>query len=180
MLEPSDLHPAVFLDRDGTLMEEVGYCGNPADVRVYPGIPGALEELRLAGFKLIVVTNQSGVARGYFTEADYYAVHAEFLRQLQPARLDGTYFCADDPDHPSFRRKPNPGMLLEAAAAHHVDLSRSFMIGDRGLDIEAGRAAGVRTVLVETLPGDPQLQSQPDAKVKDLVAAAEWILRNRS
>jgi D-glycero-D-manno-heptose 1,7-bisphosphate phosphatase len=141
---------AVFLDRDGTLMEEAGYCANPSQVRVFPGVQQALQDLRAAGYLLILVTNQSGIGRGYFTEADYRAVQAEFERQILPARLDAVYFCPDAPWMPSQRRKPAPGMLLEAAQDHSIDLSRSCMIGDKSSDIECGRAAGCATILVQT------------------------------
>ena len=176
----TDLVPAVFLDRDGTLMEEVGYCGHPSQVRVYPGVPEALQTLRVAGFKLIVVTNQSGIAQGQFSEADYHAVHEEFLRQLRPATLDGAYFAPDHPDEATFRRKPHPGMLLEAAQEHGVDLQRSFMVGDRAGDIDAGRAAGVRTILVETGYGKRFPDAPADAAVPGMREAAGWILTNHS
>jgi D-glycero-D-manno-heptose 1,7-bisphosphate phosphatase len=104
--------PAVFFDRDGTLMEEVHYCSDPALVRVYPGAPEALRKLKAAGFRAFVVTNQSGIGRGLFTEAQYHTVHNEFLRQLGPGSIDASYFCADVPGAPSTRRKPEPGMVL--------------------------------------------------------------------
>jgi D-glycero-D-manno-heptose 1,7-bisphosphate phosphatase len=154
-----NLQPAIFLDRDGTLMEEVGYCADPAHVRVFPGVIEALQELRDAGYLLILITNQSGIGRGYFTEDAYRAVQAEFERQILPARLDGVYFCPDV--EPSPRRKPAPGMLLEAARDHSVDLARSYMIGDKTSDIEAGRAAGCRTILVETGYGREQTAADP-------------------
>src|SRR5215467_9912720 len=117
--------PAVFLDRDGTLMEEVGYCSSPGDVAVYAGVRESLARLRDAGFALIVITNQSGIGLGYFTETTYRAVHDEFVRQLAPVHIDGTYFSPDAPDSGSPRRKPAPGMVYEAAEEHGVDLSRS-------------------------------------------------------
>jgi histidinol-phosphate phosphatase family protein len=170
------LTPAVFLDRDGTLMEDVGYCGDPAHVRVYAGVPESLLRLRAAGYKLIVVTNQSGIAYGYFTEADYQAVHGEFVRQLRPAGLDGTYHAPDDPKQPTSRRKPAPGMLLEAAREHGIDLARSFMVGDHASDIMAGHAAGVRAIKVMTGHGDHEPDAGADAVVADFSAAVEWIL----
>jgi D-glycero-D-manno-heptose 1,7-bisphosphate phosphatase len=152
-----NLQPAIFLDRDGTLMEEAGYCADPRKVRVFDGVPAALEELRLAGYRLILVTNQSGIGRGYFTVEDYRAVQAEFERQILPAYLDAVYFCPDAPDAPSKRRKPAPGMLLEAAQEHGIDLPRSWMVGDKASDIACGLAAGCRTLLVLTGYGSAQV-----------------------
>jgi D-glycero-D-manno-heptose 1,7-bisphosphate phosphatase len=168
-----NLKPAIFLDRDGTLMEEVGYCSDPAQVRVFTGVTAALEQLRDAGFLLILITNQSGIGRGHFTEPDYRAVEAEFERQLLPARLDGVYFCSDAA--PSLRRKPAAGMLLEAAREHAIDLAHSYMIGDKGSDIEAGTAAGCRTILVRTGYGRAQSGVEPDAMVETLAEALPLI-----
>jgi D-glycero-D-manno-heptose 1,7-bisphosphate phosphatase len=174
------LHPAVFFDRDGTLMEEVGYCGDPALVRVFDGAADAVRQLRAAGFRIVVVTNQSGIGRGYFTEADFHAVQAEFLRQLGEP-VDGVYFCADAPDDSPSRRKPAPDMLLEAARDLHLDLTRSFMIGDREGDIQAGTRAGCRSILVLTGYGaaDPRHREYGAAYVApDLGAATRWILKS--
>ena len=99
---------AVFFDRDGTLMEEVHYCGDPARVRVFPGVPEALRRLKEAGFRTFVISNQSGIGRGLITEAQYYAVEEELLRQAGAGLIDATYFCADPPAVPSTRRKPEP------------------------------------------------------------------------
>ncbi len=142
--------PAIFLDRDGTLMEEVGYCADPSQVRVFPGVIEALQELRDAGYLLILITNQSGIGRGYFTEGTFRAVQSEFERQILPARLDGVYFSPDV--EASVRRKPAPGMLLEAARDHSIDLARSYMVGDKTSDIEAGACCRMQqgTILVQT------------------------------
>src|SRR5258708_9304469 len=120
-------------------MEEAGYCSDPRDVRVYPGVPQALERLRDAGFRLILVTNQSGIARGYFTGEQYRAVEAEFLRQLTPAWLDATYFCPDPPG--AARRKPEPAMGLEAAGDWGIDLGASYFVGEKASDIACARRA---------------------------------------
>ena len=166
---------AVFLDRDGTVMEEVGHCRHPSQVCVYPGVPEALIKLRSAGFLLCMITNQSGIGQGLFTEQDFHAVQAELLRQLHPARLDGVYFCPDPPQLASTRRKPGTGMLLEAAREFGIDLERSCLIGDRNSDIECGRSAGMRTFLVETGYGR-QATASPQFRVPSLVHAAELIL----
>lgn len=167
------LQPAIFLDRDGTLMEEVGYCADPAQVRVYPGVPEALQSLHDAGYLLILITNQSGIGRGYFTDADYHAVQAEFERQIQPARLDAAYYCPDVT--PSACRKPSPGMLLKAAREHSIDLARSYMVGDKASDIEAGRAAGCRTILVQTGYGREQAGVPSTFIAKDLSEAVRLV-----
>ena len=153
----SGLQPAVFLDRDGTLIEDSGYLREPGQVCLLPGAAKALREFREAGFKLVVVTNQSGVARGYLNEICLAAIHNR-MRQLlaaEGASLDGLYYC---PYHPeavvdAYRkdsdwRKPACGMLLQAASDLGIDLGRSWMIGNAARDVEAGRRAGCRTVLL--------------------------------
>ncbi len=170
--------PAVFLDRDGTLMEDVNYCSDPGKVRLYPGVSDALRRLRDRGFLNIIITNQSGIARGRVTLAQYEAVHAELLRQIGDGLITATYFCPDHPDAASERRKPAPGMLLEAARDHSIDLSRSWMIGDKAIDVECGQRAGTRAILVETGCGANEGGCSPDHRGKDIVAAAEFVLRN--
>lgn len=167
---------AVFFDRDGTLMEEVEYCADPALVRVYPGIPAALEKLKQAGYLAIVITNQSGIGRGYFTENQYRAVEREFLRQIGEELIDASYYCADVPDVPSMRRKPGPGMVLEAAADFDIDLGQSYFIGDKRSDIECGKRAGTLTILVLTGYGKDQNGDQ-DSVADDAVAAINLVLR---
>ena len=105
---------------------------------------------------MIVVSNQAGIGRGYFTEKEYRAVEAELARAVLPATFDATYFCPDHPDRPTDRRKPAPGMILEAQREHGIDLARSFFIGDKAIDIECGRNAGMRTILVKTGYGAEQ------------------------
>ncbi len=167
---------AVFLDRDGTLMEEVNYCADPAHVKIFPGVPEALLRLHDAGYKLIVISNQAGIGRGYFTEEDYRAVAAEVARAVQPAQFDGVYFCPDHPDRPTERRKPGIGMLLEAERDHAIDLARSFFIGDKAIDIECGLNAGLRTILVKTGYGAKETHAAPNWTVDDFSAAADIIL----
>jgi D-glycero-D-manno-heptose 1,7-bisphosphate phosphatase len=139
---------AVFFDRDGTLMEEVEYCADPAQVRVFPGVADALRRLNGAGFGVFVATNQSGIGRGYFSEGQYAPVQAEFLHRARA--IGGTYHCPDVPGVPSGCRKPEPGMVLRATAEHAIDLGMSYFVGDMALDIERGRRAGTRTILVLT------------------------------
>lgn len=169
---------AVFLDRDGTLMRDVEYCGDPARVEVFAGVKEALARLKAAGFKLIVITNQSGIGRGYFTEEDYHRVQTELERQLGGRLLDAHYFCPDHPENPSPRRKPFPEMIFEATRDLQIDLARSFMIGDRPLDAECGRRAGLRTILVKTGLARSEEKDGGDWQADNLPEAAEIILRH--
>ena len=168
--------PAVFLDRDGTLMRDVDYCGDPREVQVFPEATGALRRLKQSGYKLVVITNQSGIGRGYFTETDYRAVEAEFVRQLGDGLIDASYHCPDLPTASSIRRKPGPGMIFEAQRDHLLDLRRSFLIGDKASDIGCGRNAGVRTILVQTGYGAGQENCGADWIARDIAHAAEIIL----
>lgn len=171
--------PAVFFDRDGTLMEEVHYCGDPAKVRVYPGVPAGLRRLKDAGFRTFIVSNQSGIGRGLITEAQYRAVQAELIRQIGAGSIDASYFCPDAPGVASRRRKPEPGMLLEAAAEFDVDLAGSYMIGDKAADVECGRRADVKTILVMTGYGAEQ-DCTPDFRVRDVIEAIKTVLTKGS
>jgi D-glycero-D-manno-heptose 1,7-bisphosphate phosphatase len=173
---------AVFLDRDGTIIEDVDYLTDPEEVRVLPGVVGALRDLRAAGFLLIVVTNQSAVARGWLTEERLGAVHAELDRRLAcgGARVDAYYYCPHLPDGSVPRyavecacRKPAPGMLEAAAREHNVDLRRSYMVGDSVRDVEAGRRAGCRPILVG------EAQCEACERASDLAGAAQTILAGR-
>ena len=163
-------------------MEDVPYCADPARVRVYAGAPVALARLKERGYVLVMVTNQSGIGRGYFTEGDFQRVQAECLRQLGPGLIDACYHCPEAPTGASERRKPGPGMLLEAARDHGLDPAQSYIIGDHSTDVECGRRAGLAgTVLVLTGQGRKQLdRCQPDHVAAGLSAAADWILSHRS
>lgn len=169
--------PAVFFDRDGTLIHEVHYCSNPSQVRAVEGVVEALVKLSDAGFALVIVTNQSGIGRGYFTHDDYHRVHEEVLWQLQPAVITAAYYDESTPDQPSPRRKPSTAMLEEAAREHGLDLTRSWMVGDKTSDVECGKNAGLRTVLVETGHGKDHLHCGADAVVPDIGYAADFILQ---
>jgi D-glycero-D-manno-heptose 1,7-bisphosphate phosphatase len=174
----SELVPAVFLDRDGTLMEEVGFCSDPADVRLIKGADLAILRLRTQGYRIVIVTNQSGIGRGYYTEADFHRVQAEFFRQLGGTHLvDATYFCPDHPDTVPSRRKPAPDMLLDAARELGLDLARSHMVGDRKGDVLAGRNAGCQSSIL-VLSGEARDAGgiDADAVVATIVEAADWIL----
>jgi D,D-heptose 1,7-bisphosphate phosphatase len=149
---------AVFLDRDNTIIDNDGYLGDPSKVKLMPGAGTALASLRALGYRLIVISNQSGVARGMFKEADVEAVNDEMSRQLRKqagAYIDASYYCPFHPEAtvPAYRvdhdwRKPKPGMLKQAAADFHLDLAQCWMVGDQGRDVAAGTAAGCRTILL--------------------------------
>jgi D-glycero-D-manno-heptose 1,7-bisphosphate phosphatase len=142
------LEKAVLLDRDGTLMLDIPYCSDPSKVQVLPGVTESLKRLKERGFKLVIVTNQSGIGRGYFGEETFWEVQAAFEQQVGSNLIDATYFCSDHPDQPSYRRKPAPGMLIEAAAELGLDLASCFMIGNSESDIEAGIRAGVKAPIL--------------------------------
>jgi D-glycero-D-manno-heptose 1,7-bisphosphate phosphatase len=168
--------PAVFVDRDGTIIENVDYCSDPQQVRIFPGVPEALRRLKSNGFKLIIITNQSGIGRGFFTNEQYRAVEAEVLRQLGDGLIDACYFCPDVPGQHSSCRKPAPGMILQATREHRIDLSRSFFIGDKEIDAECGRNAGVRTIRVQTGLQWNTAGTIADWVASDFAAAAKIIL----
>ncbi|MFB3892144.1 MAG: transaldolase [Phycisphaerae bacterium] len=173
----STISKAVFLDRDGTLNRAVIRDSRPyapqtvAELELVDGAAVSLRLLKKAGFALVVVTNQPDVARGTQTVANVEAINAR-LMELLP--LDDIVVCYDDGD--TQRRKPNPGMLLEAAAKHSIDLSRSFMVGDRWKDVEAGRRAGCRTVFIDSKYAEVKPDPPADCTVTSLAQAADWIL----
>lgn len=185
--------PAVFLDRDGTLIEEVGYLDRIERLELFPWSLDAVGLLNRAGFRVIVITNQAGVARGYFGEEFVRQTHAHLdgLVRAAGGEVAGYYYCPHHPqaDMPQYRqdcdcRKPGPGMLLQAAREHDIDLSRSFAVGDRWSDIEAGHRAGARTVLVRSGYGSveaarPGATIRADFQAETLIDATTWILRQR-
>ena len=175
----SESWPAVFLDRDGTLMRDVDYCGDPSKVEVFPQAREALGRLKQNGFKLVIITNQSGIGRGYFTEDEYRAVEAEFFRQLGRGLVDGSYYCPALPGSGSVLRKPEPGMIFQAQRDHSIDLCRSFMVGDKASDIGCGQNAGVRTILVQTGYGAEQRKPAADWIARDITHAVDIILEQQ-
>ena len=170
------LSPAVFIDRDGTLMRDVDYCGDPKDVEVFEGAAEALSQLKTRGYKIIIITNQSGIGRGYFDEAAYREVEKEMARQLGAGLIDATYFCPHAPGQSCACRKPAPGMVLQAAHDHALDLGRSYFVGDKDSDMECGRRAGTKTILVSTGYGKSANQDAADGVVPDLAGAAGFVL----
>jgi D-glycero-D-manno-heptose 1,7-bisphosphate phosphatase len=141
---------AVFLDRDGTLIEDVGYPRDPEAVRLVDGAAEALDALRRAGFALVVVSNQSGIGRGLITREEADAVHRRFVDELRALGVepDDVRYCPHAPEEGCTCRKPEAGLLLDSARALALDLGRSFMVGDKPVDVEAGRRAGCRTIVL--------------------------------
>ncbi len=187
---PCVARPAVFLDRDGTLIEHVPYLADPALVRLLPGAAEAVKKFRRAGFAVVLVTNQSAFGRGILTEDRLDQIHTEMRRQLAAcgATIDGIYYCPVAPgtddrtavEHPD--RKPGPGMLLRAAADLTLDLAASWMVGDLISDVFAGLNAGCRSILLEsgqTSPGDCKALEGRALIFSDLAAAAAVIVADR-
>jgi D-glycero-D-manno-heptose 1,7-bisphosphate phosphatase len=171
---------AVFLDRDGVINRALIREGKPypprsvADFEILPGVPEACARLKQAGFLLIVATNQPDVGRGSLARSAVEEIHQHLCRELPVDRVEVCY-DAGGGDPPSPFRKPRPGMLLKAARELDIDLSRSFMVGDRWRDVDCGRAAGCRTVFVDYGYEEP-LRSQPDHRVQSLLEAADIMV----
>jgi heptosyltransferase-2 len=188
-----DSRPAAFLDRDGTIIEDLGYLGDPAQIRLIPGAVEALRDLQRAGYRLVLITNQAGVARGLITERDVERVNQGLTQQLAASgiRFDAVFYCPHHPEHgpPEYRvncecRKPGPGMVRRAVAELKLDPSRSVIIGDHSTDARVARAfPGMRGVLVRTGHGAAQAEQvargeleAPDHVAADLAAAVQWVL----
>jgi D-glycero-D-manno-heptose 1,7-bisphosphate phosphatase len=179
---------AVFLDRDGTLIEDKDYLHRPEEAVFFAGAGGALRRLQEAGFLLFLVTNQSGVGRGYFTMADVEKVHGYLEAELERdgVKFERIYVAPEAPDQPSRGRKPSPQFLFDARNEFGLDLGASYMIGDKLIDLECGWKAGIKkSLLVRT--GYGMEVERKDAErlreaviVNDLPSAAEWILNQRA
>jgi D-glycero-D-manno-heptose 1,7-bisphosphate phosphatase len=175
--------PAVFLDRDGTINEDTGYVSDPEGLVVLPGAGEAIRRLNEQGIKVIVITNQSGVGRGYYTANDVMAVNErlEELLLLDGARLDGIYYCPHRPDQLCGCRKPETGLIVRAAAEHEIDLKRSFVVGDKAADVEMAKRAEAKGILVLTGKGaeeEEKLEESPDFTAKDILDAIMWIMED--
>lgn len=179
------IHRAVFMDRDGTINREVGHVNRLEKFELLPRAAEAIRRLNARGFKAVIVTNQSGVARGYFTEDFIRVLHRELEAQLarEGARLDGVYYCPHIPGTDCGCRKPAPGLLLKAAAELDIDLGRSYVVGDKQVDVELAHRVSAAGILVLTgyagqEPGrDPaQPPVRPDYVARDLLDAVDWVL----
>lgn len=174
---------AVFFDRDGTLIyEKPGvYLSDPAKVRLYSTVPAALKLLAKRGFTFFIVSNQSGIGRGYFTEAQMHKVHERLCRLLKPAQIKEIAFCPHRPDQPCNCRKPATGMGEKLIKKYNVDVTRSFMVGDKQADVLFGQALGLKTVLMTTANGKRHLKKYPDLHpdkvASHMLNAAKFILQ---
>jgi D-glycero-D-manno-heptose 1,7-bisphosphate phosphatase len=194
---PASLRPAVFLDRDGVLNIEAGYIHHVEDLHLVPGAAQAVRQLNEQGLFCCLVSNQSGPARDYYPKSHVEALHDRLCRLLweqAEAKLDALYFCPDlSPPEGGLVaeftrwttwRKPNTGMLVAAAWEHDLDISRSFMVGDKATDVDLAHNAGCTGILVQTgygdrvLQGDYQHHTQPDYIAEDLPHAVRWILQH--
>jgi D-glycero-D-manno-heptose 1,7-bisphosphate phosphatase len=187
------LDRCVFLDRDGTINEEVNYLSDPDQLRLIGGAAEAIKRLNGGGFKVVVITNQAGIARGYFSEATLQQIHRELEKMLraQEAHIDAIYYC---PHHPTAGigvykidcncRKPKPGLLERAARELNLDLRQSFVVGDKSADLQAGNAVGCRAILVRTGYGrESEMEMAngeflPEHVADDLLEASRWILQS--
>ncbi len=183
--------PAIFLDRDGTINEDPGYLTHPSELRLLPGVGEALRLLQEEGFRLVIVSNQSGVARGFLTESMLEEIQRslDILLKGEGVTLSGTYYCPHHPEGaPPYRqacecRKPKGGLVERAAREHGLDLNRSYVVGDQHIDVELAREMGMPAILVLTGKGRLSLASgeiEPDYIAPDLTAAARWILQRHS
>lgn len=180
MIHPNGKRPAAFIDRDGTLIEEVNFLSRVDDLQVYSYTAKALEILKERGFLVVVVTNQSGIGRGMYSEADMHAIHEAMQAQLG-GMIDAFYFCPHLPDEGCECRKPGLGMLNFAQRDLPIDLERSWMIGDKRIDVETGQAAGIGSALVLTGYGlihQNELSRAPDVVSENLLQAVERIVQD--
>lgn len=191
-MNTGDLKAAVFLDRDGTINEQMGYINHSCRFQLLPGAAKAIKRLNDAGIPVVVISNQSGLARGYFPEELLVTVHEKMTRLLaeEGAHVDGIYYCPHHPEAKEERfratcncRKPKPGLVLQAAEEMNLDPKRSYVVGDRWSDIKTAANCGARSILVRTGYGrgdeqyiGPHQEIQPDFKADDLAQAVVWIL----
>jgi D-glycero-D-manno-heptose 1,7-bisphosphate phosphatase len=187
MSEKPFLRRAVFLDRDGTIAEELGYVNHVDRFQIFPYAAAAIRQLNEADIAVVVVTNQSGIARNIFPESLVHEVHKKMVAELAAsgAWIDGIYFCPHKSEETCDCRKPKPGMLEQAAREHGLDLPASWVVGDRYGDLEMAHAAGARGILVMTGYGrgeyelhSPSWSRQPDVVVENLRDAVRHILQN--
>jgi len=180
-------YKAVFLDRDGTIIENIPYLDDPIKLQLKRGVAEGIFKLSSFNFRIIVVSNQSGIARGYFSEKTLNEIHEKMRDMLSQnnAYIDDIYYCPHHPDESCNCRKPNTGLFEKAVLEHFINLRLSFMVGDRMLDIESGNKMGCKTVLV---PDDTELAEKelleshvsPDFIADSFLSAVDWILKNTS
>jgi len=176
--------PAVFLDRDGTINQDIGYIDSPERLFIIDGAASAIKRLNSKGFRVVVITNQSGVGRGYFTKeaADSVNKKLEEILKREGAHLDGIYYCPHHPDDNCECRKPRIGLLEKAKNDLAIDFKKSYVIGDKGSDIEIAQSIGGKGILVLTGSGKDEKQKldhEPSYIATDLKDAVEWIIKDR-
>ncbi len=178
------LRKAVFLDRDGTLIYDVGYPSDPSKVELIPGVVAALKGLQAKGFLLIVISNQSGVGRGFFSKHDLDLVNNRFIEIFKQDGVffDGIYYCLHAPWEQCQCRKPKPGMLYSAAKDLNIELEKSYMVGDKQSDVDAGLNAGCRALLINKLQYDSDFPASVSSSIcfPDLLSASKWIIKEDS
>ena len=179
--KPPKMRPAIFLDRDGTVNREIGYLSEPEKFELLPNALAGLKQMQDMGYRLVIVTNQGGIGLGYFTKEDFYRVNKKMLTEVSQAgvMLDKIYFCPHSKAENCPCRKPELGLILRAKEELNLDLSHSFFIGDSEIDIQAGARAGMKTILLSNVaaPDLIEFETKPDFVAKDLVEAAEVILK---
>lgn len=178
MMSQIQIRPAVFIDRDGTLIEEVNFLSRVQDLDVFPFTPRAIQMLKDAGFLVIVVTNQSGIGRNIYTETDMHDIHAEIQKELGDS-IDAFYFCPHLPCDGCECRKPGLGMIEAARRDFDIDMTRSWMVGDKKIDVETGFKAEIKTAMVRTGYGSQHvndLERLPEIIAVDLLNAVELLL----
>lgn len=177
---------AVFIDRDGTINVDVHYLDYPDKFEMYPGVGNGIKKLKENGFKIIVITNQSGIARGYLTEKQLSNIHERMEKEFQKfdVVLDGIYYCPHHPDDNCNCRKPKTGLFEKAINEHDIDVKQSYMLGDKILDVGAGKKIGVRTIIIpepqvreELIYKKNECENNPDYVADDFMDAVEWILK---
>lgn len=174
---------AVFFDRDGTLIHEKPgtYLSDPDKVRLYAPVPAALKRMAKAGFHFFIVSNQSGIGRGYFTAKEVHAVHARLQQLLEPIKIEEIVFCPHAPQQPCNCRKPATELGEKLIKKYHIDPRRSFMVGDKKADVLFGQTLGLRAVLMTTANGKNHLKKYPELKpdfvASDMRSAASYILK---
>jgi D-glycero-D-manno-heptose 1,7-bisphosphate phosphatase len=184
----SEKSKAVFLDRDGTIIEDSGYINSPEQIKFIPGSIEAIRKLNDAGYKVVIISNQAGIARGLLTEDMLQTIDKIIHRQILSGggHIDASYYCPHHPEHGAYPykqvcecRKPHPGLIKRAVRDQALELAGSFMVGDKPSDVETGQRAGVKTVFVRTGHGreeEKKLKEKPDHSADNLAEAVRWIL----
>ncbi|MGD0854224.1 MAG: D-glycero-beta-D-manno-heptose 1,7-bisphosphate 7-phosphatase [Dehalococcoidia bacterium] len=164
---------AVFIDRDDTISPDVHYCSRPEDFELFPDVPDAIRQLNACGFKVVVITNQSGIGRGYFTEETLAKIHDKMHLELEKhgAHLDAVYYCPHHPDENCDCRKPKPALLLKAAEDLKIDVAKSYMVGDSTMDVELARTVGCKAAVVT----GQRSVSNADFIAATFADAVKWI-----